>query len=82
MPGAGHGRGATLWSSSTAAATSAPPELVRLQQLRDGLVGARAGPRDTAIFGRLLRGDADTCADDAIAYVSALRPDLVPSGLG
>jgi hypothetical protein len=57
------------------------PELVRLRRLRDGLVGAGAGPRDTAIFGHLLRGDADTCADDAIAYVSALRPDLVPSEL-
>ena len=62
-------------------ATGTRPELVRLRRLRDGLVGAAAGPRDTAIFGRLLRGDADSCADDAIAYVSALRPDLVPSEL-
>jgi hypothetical protein len=57
------------------------PELVRLRRLRDGLVGAGAGPGDTAIFGRLLVGEADSCADDAIAYVSALRPDLVPSEL-
>jgi hypothetical protein len=63
------------------AAAGALPELVRLRRLRDGLVGTQAEPGDTTIFGRLLRGDADSCADDAIAYVRALRPDLVPSEL-
>lgn len=50
----------------------------RLRRLRDELVHPQAGP---AVFGRLLRGDADTCAEDAIAVVKARRPDLLPADL-
>jgi hypothetical protein len=47
---------------------------LRLCSLHDGLVGGHPG-----IFGRLMRGDADTCAEDAIALVRGLRPGLLPS---
>jgi hypothetical protein len=47
---------------------------LRLCSLHDGIVGRHPG-----IFGRLMRGDADTCAEDAIALVRALRPRLLPS---
>jgi hypothetical protein len=53
--------------------------LVRLSGLRDGLVSPRAVPEDPGIFGRFLRGDADTCAEDAIAVVRALQPELAPA---
>ena len=56
-------------------------KVVRLRRLRDELVHPQAGPDHMAVFGRLLRGDADTCADDAIAVVKALRPDLLPADL-
>jgi hypothetical protein len=55
--------------------------VVRLRRLRDELVHPHVGPDDMSVFGRLLRGDADTCADDAIAVVKALRPDLLPADL-
>ena len=56
-------------------------KVVRLRRLRDELVRPQAGPDHAAVFGRLLRGDADTCADDAIAVVKALRPELLPAEL-
>lgn len=56
-------------------------KVVRLRRLHDAIVHPQAGPGDGAVFGRLLRGDADTCAEDAIAVVSALRPDLLPAEL-
>ena len=56
-------------------------KVVRLRRLRDDLVRPEAGPDRTAVFGRLLRGDADSCAADAIAVVKAVRPDLLPANL-
>lgn len=53
----------------------------RLSRLRDGLVHPRSASDDLGIFGRLLRGDADSCADDAVDLVRALRPELLPSDL-
>ena len=47
---------------------------LRLCSLHDGLVGG-----DPGIFGRLMHGEADTCAEDAIALVRWLRPELLPS---
>lgn len=63
---------------------------VIVRRLRDALVhpkdrgqGRRApgespNPKDPGIYGQLIRGDADTVADDAIAMVRALRPEFMP----
>jgi hypothetical protein len=56
-------------------------KLVRLRGLRAGLVSPRPVAEDPGIFGLLMRGDADTCAEDAIALVRALRPELAPEVL-
>jgi hypothetical protein len=67
-------------------------KFVRLRRLRDGLVHpknrgsnplplAEAGspdPKDPGIYGQLLRGDADTCAHDAVELVRTLRPEFLP----
>jgi hypothetical protein len=52
--------------------------LMRLRRLHDALVRPRPVPEDPGIFGHLMRGDADTCAEDAIAVASAVRPELTP----
>jgi hypothetical protein len=72
---------AVLFSHAALEGLRASERLPHARDLHDGLVHPRPGPDDTAVFGRLLRGDADTCADDAIAVVRALRPDLLPSDL-
>jgi hypothetical protein len=72
---------AVLFSHAALEGLGATGQLPQARDLHDGLVHPRPGPDDMAIFGRLLRGDADTCADDAIAVVKALRPDLLPSDL-
>ena len=56
-------------------------KLERICSLRDGLVGGASHrvAQDAEIIGRLYRGDADTCAEDAIAVVGALRPEFLPS---
>jgi hypothetical protein len=56
-------------------------KLERICSLRDGLVGGASHrvAQDAEILGRLYRGDADTCAEDAIAVVGALRPEFLPS---
>jgi hypothetical protein len=56
-------------------------KVARLRGLRDALVRPSPGAEGPGIFGLLLRGDADTCADDAIAVVRALRPELAPAAL-
>jgi len=58
-------------------------KLERLCSLRDGLVNRALHPvaQDPEILGRLYRGDADSCAEDAIAVVRALRPEFLPSVL-
>ena len=68
-------------------------KFVRLRRLRDALVhpkhrgsnpihaeGPTPGPdpNEPGIYGMLMRGAADECADDAIALVRALRPDFIP----
>jgi hypothetical protein len=50
-------------------------KLARLCRLRDALL------EDPQVIGLLMRGDADTCADDAIAVVRALRPEFLPPDL-
>ena len=52
----------------------------RVCSLRDGLVSRALRPvaQDPEVLGRLYRGDADSCAEDAIAVVRALRPELLP----
>jgi hypothetical protein len=66
----------------TVALTQALSErLVRLWRLRDGLVRPQPAPEGPDIFGMLVRGDADSCADDAMAAVRALRPEFLPSGV-
>ena len=54
---------------------------VQVRRLRDELVHPRGVLDNAVVFGRLLRGDADTCAEDAIAVVRAVRPDLLPTEL-
>jgi hypothetical protein len=56
-------------------------KFVRLRRLRDELVRPRPAPQDSGILGRFMRGDADTCAEDAIAVVRALRPEFAPAML-
>ena len=60
-------RGGTVWR-----------RLTRLSELRDQLVHPRSGATGIRIFGRLIRGDADGCAEDAWEVVRALRPELLP----
>jgi hypothetical protein len=52
--------------------------VIALFQLREGLVRPLGAAGATDVFGRLIRGDADTCADDALEVVRALRPELAP----
>lgn len=67
-------------------------KFVRLRRLRDGLVhpknrgsnplrsgtpDLRPDPRDPGIYGQLMRGDGDTCAEDSLALVRALRPEFL-----
>ena len=54
-------------------------KLAHLTELHRELVRPRSGSHGVAIFGRLIRGDADSCADDAVEVVSAVRPDLLPA---
>jgi hypothetical protein len=61
-------RGTALWR-----------RLMRICRLREGLaLPIDRAPNDPGIFGPLIRGDADRCADDAIAAVRTLRPELLP----
>jgi hypothetical protein len=68
-------------------------DFVRLRRLRDGLVHPKnrgsnpidssdgepgPDPGNPGIYGMLMRGDADSCADDAIALVRRLRPEFLP----
>ena len=76
-------------------------KFVTLRRLRDALVHPKdrgsnplrqdspspgPDPKDPGIYGLLMRGDADTCADDAIELVRTLRPEFLPphvlTGLG
>jgi hypothetical protein len=54
--------------------------LAHLRDLRNELVRPSSGTGGVAIFGRLIRGDADTCAEDAVEIVRAVQPDLLPPG--
>lgn len=55
---------------------------VELRRLRDELVHVKErayspDPKDPAIFGRLIRGDADRCDRDALALIDKLRPEFL-----
>jgi hypothetical protein len=54
--------------------------LARVSELRDRLVRPRSGASSVEVFGRLIRGDADGCAEDALELVRSLRPELLPQG--
>jgi hypothetical protein len=69
-------------------------KFVQLRRLRDALVHPKdrgsnpilnddpqpgPDPKDPGIYGLLMRGDADLCAEDAISLVRALRPEFLPS---
>lgn len=70
---------AVLFSYAALEGVGAGGRLPGLRGLHNGLVRPPSGPDDVAILGRLLRGEADSCGDDAIAVVRALRPELLPS---
>ena len=58
----------------------------RLQRLRNDLVhvkgrGYSSDPHDPSAFGQLLRGDARTCADDAVAVMNAALPGWITERL-
>jgi hypothetical protein len=55
---------------------------VELRRLRDGIVHIKdraysSDPKDPAVFGRLIRGDASTCDRDALALIDKLRPEFL-----
>lgn len=76
-------KGDALWS-----------KFVRLRRLRDALVHPKhrgsnpiraedrdpgPDPTEPGIYGMLMRGDADDCAENAISLARALRPEFFPS---
>jgi hypothetical protein len=55
---------------------------VELRRLRDGIVHMKdraysSDPKDPAVFGRLVRGDARGCDRDALALIDKLRPEFL-----
>jgi hypothetical protein len=70
---------AVLFSYAALQGIGAGDRLPDLRRLHQDLVSPRSRPDDEAILGRFLRGDADSCGDDAAAVVGALRPELLPS---
>jgi hypothetical protein len=63
------------------AGTALWDRLMRLRRLHDALVHPRSPVGTPGILGLLMRGDADTCAEDAIAVVRTVRPELLPTAL-
>jgi hypothetical protein len=58
----------------------------RLTELRGEVVHVKANRRttdldSTSVFGRLLRGDATRCVEDAASVIDACEPGWLPDAL-